>query len=527
MRKTFIPIFSVVTIGAVIALILIQLAWLRDAVEVKEEQFKLLVNKSLGQVCEKLEKQETFNQIQREMMSSGDSLGLFLLSQPRQQNNSPGAPFDSPEANQSYFYNEDRNPIESEGQFDLIAGDTAIRVREQSLYQSEQSDNLPSADASPNEARGAYNRLITNKKVYLDKILNQVILSEGRIEERLNYPGLDSLIRQEFKDIEISYEFAVRSGTSRYTLRSAGFNPLVSYPKYASLLFPHDVRVAPNFLVVYFPTRDRYFRNSVGVMAGSSLFLAILILVISSIAIYVINRQKKLSEIKNDFISNMTHELKTPIATISLASQMLADNGIRNESRDLSHIFSVIHEESKRLGNQVERVLQMSIFDEKKVSLKIHPIDFDNLVTQAADKIAIQVERRRGRLTLDLQGGKLPVEADETHLQNVVFNLIDNALKYCITEPEIHILTRSSEGVMRMEISDNGIGISKESLKRIFEKFYRVPTGNVHDVKGFGLGLSYVKKVIEQHHGSIGVKSEPGKGTTFTITLPLKQKERK
>ncbi len=527
MRKAFIPIFSVVTIVAVIALILIQLGWLKDAIEVKEEQFKLLVNKSLGQVCEKLEKQETFNQIQREMISSGDSLGLSLLSQPRQLNNAPSIPFDSPEANQSYFYNEDRNPIESEGQFDLIAGDTAIRVREQSLYQAEQGDMATTGNTAPNEARVAYNRLVTSKKVYLEKILNQVILSEGRIEDRLNYPGLDSLIRQEFKEIEISYEFAVRSGTSRYTLRSAGFNPLVSYPKYASLLFPHDVLVAPNFLVVYFPTRDSYFRNSVGVMAGASLLLAIIILVISTIDIYVINRQKKLSEIKNDFISNMTHELKTPIATISLASQMLADKGIRNETRDLSHIFSVINEESKRLGNQVERVLQMSIFDEKKVSLKIHPIDFDNLVTQAADKIALQVERRKGNLTLDLQIGEQPVDGDETHLQNVVFNLIDNALKYCTTEPEIHILTRTSGMEMRMEISDNGVGISKESLKRIFEKFYRVPTGNVHDVKGFGLGLSYVRKVIEQHGGSIGVKSEPGKGTTFTIALPLKQKDRK
>jgi signal transduction histidine kinase len=169
----------------------------------------------------------------------------------------------------------------------------------------------------------------------------------------------------------------------------------------------------------------------------------------------------------------------------------------------------------------------MSIFDDNKVSLKVQEVDFDRLVTHAADKIALQVEKKEGTLSLNLGCSGLSIEGDETHLQNVVFNLIDNALKYCREKPEIQIKTALAENQIFMEIADNGIGISKEHQKKVFEKFYRVPTGNIHDVKGFGLGLSYVKKVIDQHHGTISIKSEPGIGTTFSISLPIKQKTRK
>lgn len=322
----------------------------------------------------------------------------------------------------------------------------------------------------------------------------------------------------------LPFEFAVRTGNVRYTLRSAGFNPMVKFQKYKSLLFPHDIKASPNFLVVYFPTRENYLFRSVGTMAGASLALALIILIASSIAIYVIFRQKKLSEIKNDFVNNMTHELKTPISTISLASQMLSDKSLSNDAKNLEHISSLIHQESKRLGNQVERVLQISILEDGKMNLKSQPIHFDNLVRQAVEKIALQVEKRNGSIELDLNIGDDPVYGDETHLTNVVFNLIDNAMKYCQSDPIIKIVTTSTSRSIQARISDNGIGIDKEYINKIFDKFFRVPTGNVHDVKGFGIGLSYVKKVIEQHHGTITVSSEPNAGTTFTMIIPKKPK---
>jgi two-component system, OmpR family, phosphate regulon sensor histidine kinase PhoR len=526
MRRTYIWILSIVSSAAVIALIFIQLMWVQDAFEVQKQQFNLLINKSLSQVTSRLEQQETYNQIQGELVRSGDSLGLSRLKLPKSLTaNEENQAYDSPEIDQSYYSFQDQNP-DIETHVDLISGDTAIIVSGNSLYQNDSPGNSGRPSKHRIRPDQTYNLLMTSKKVYVEKVINQILQNEGRIEERLSYTALDSLIRQEFEDkgITLPFEFGVRTGNVRYTLRSAGFNPLAKSQMYTSLLFPHDVRTSPNFLKVYFPTRENYLFRSVGTMAGASLTLALIILIISFVAIYVIFRQKKLSEIKNDFVNNMTHELKTPISTISLASQMLADKSLSNDAKNLEHISLLIQQESKRLGNQVERVLQMSILEEGKMSLRIQPVYFDSLVRQAVEKISLQIHKRNGSIELDLQSGEVPIDGDETHLTNVVFNLIDNAMKYCQNDPAIKITTRSTTRSIQVSITDNGIGIGKEYLSKIFDKFFRVPTGNVHDVKGFGLGLSYVKKVIEQHQGTISVTSEPNAGTTFTLIIPKKHK---
>jgi len=526
MRRTFIWILSIVSSAAVIALIFIQLMWVQDAFEVQKQQFDLLINKSLSQVTSRLELKETYSQIQGELVRSGDSLGLQKLNLAKSLTTTEdNQVYDSPEISQSYYSFEDQNP-DVETQVDLISGDQAISTSGSSLYQNDSDANAGRPAKTRNEFDQTFNLLLTTKKVYIEKLISQILQNEGRIEDRISYTTLDSILRQEFdeKGITLPFEFAVRTGNVRYSLRSAGFNPMVKFQKYKSLLFPHDVRTSPNFLVIYFPTHQNYLYRSVGTMAGASLTLALIILVISFVAIYVIFRQKKLSEMKNDFVNNMTHELKTPISTISLASQMLADKSLSNDSKNLEHISTLIQEESKRLGNQVERVLQMSILEEGKMSLRIHPVHFDHLARQAAEKISLQIQEKKGSIELDLNSGSDPLYGDETHLTNVVFNLIDNAMKYCQNAPVIRISTRSTAHSIQIKISDNGIGIDKEYLHKIFDKFFRVPTGNVHDVKGFGLGLSYVKKVIEQHHGTISVNSEPDEGTTFTIIIPKKHK---
>jgi two-component system, OmpR family, phosphate regulon sensor histidine kinase PhoR len=527
MRKTFIWIFSVVSSAAVIALIFIQLMWVQDAFEVQKQQFNILINKSLTQITSKLELKETYNQIQNELERSGDSLGLKRLNLPKSLTTTEdNQAYDSPEISQSYYSFQDENPANSETQVGLISGDTALVISENSLYQSNPTGSTEKTTKYRNDQDQNLNLLKTNKKVYIERVINQIMQGESRIEERLTYTTLDSLIRQEFdeKGIDLPFEFAVRTGNVRYTLRSAGFNPMTKYQRYMSLLFPHDVRTSPNFLMVYFPTRENHLFRSVGTMAGASLTLALIILIISFVAIYVIFRQKRLSEIKNDFVNNMTHELKTPISTISLASQMLADPDLGNDSKNLAHISGLIQEESKRLGNQVERVLQMSILEDGKMSLRIHPVHFDHLVKRAVEKLSLQVKQRNGSIELDLNSGEGMVECDETHLTNVIFNLIDNAMKYCHKDPFIKIQTSSTSRTIQIQISDNGIGINKEYLNKIFDKFFRVPTGNIHDVKGFGIGLSYVKKVIEQHHGTISIQSAPNMGTTFTMIIPKNQK---
>jgi len=237
-------------------------------------------------------------------------------------------------------------------------------------------------------------------------------------------------------------------------------------------------------------------------------------------AILIIFRQKKLSMIKNDFINNMTHELKTPISTISLASQMLQDGSISNTPSTIAHVSRVISQESKRLSFQVEKVLQMAVFNEGRLKLKFREFDLNNMVETVTGNFELRVKNKNGNLRTQIKAENALVKGDEVHITNVIFNLLDNAMKYSKDNPEIVVTTENRKDQLLISIQDNGIGIAKENQAHIFERFYRVPTGNVHDVKGFGLGLSYVKKIVDLHHGTIKVESAINKGTTFKIYFP-------
>ena len=255
------------------------------------------------------------------------------------------------------------------------------------------------------------------------------------------------------------------------------------------------------------------------------LFVSIVFIIIIVFSFYytvsTIFKQKKLSEIKNDFISNMTHEFKTPISTISLACEVLSDKTVEKSPERVSNYIKMIGDENKRLSLLVENILQTAILDKGQLKLKIQSIDIHLLIEQTITNIKLQVENKDGEITTKLEAKKSIINADRVHVTNIIFNLIDNALKYSDQKPKIIISTRSDEEGVFISIHDNGIGISKENQKRIFDTMYRVSTGNIHTVKGFGLGLSYVKAVVEKHGGSISVDSELGKGSTFTIFLPF------
>jgi signal transduction histidine kinase len=258
-------------------------------------------------------------------------------------------------------------------------------------------------------------------------------------------------------------------------------------------------------------------------MATASMLIALLLIILSTSTFIVIFRQKRLSEIKSDFINNMTHELKTPIATISLASQMLADPKIPEKSRDTQGLASVINEESNRLSILVEKVLQTAIFEKSKMELDKHKTDMHELILRAVDAFKLQVNGRGGVISTFLDATDPIVFIDESNFFNVFINLIDNALKYTTRVPEITITTRTYFKGITISVSDNGIGIPREHQKHIFEKFYRVPAGDTHNIKGFGLGLSFVRKIVDEHNGTIKVESQLNKGSRIIIHLPKDQ----
>ena len=281
----------------------------------------------------------------------------------------------------------------------------------------------------------------------------------------------------------------------------AAMNPLYK-AEYKISLFSDEIN-DPGHLNLYFPGKSRFlWSNVIGILLSSTVFTG-LILMCFSYTIWVIFHQKKVSEMKTDFINNMTHEFKTPIATISLASDSILSPTILDNKDKIIRFINIIKQENKRMLSQVEKVLQMAQIEKRNVELKFHPFDLHDIIRDAV----VNAE----------------ITGDITHISGIINNLLDNAEKYTPNNPEIVISTRNVKGGIEFTIADNGIGMSKDALKNIFEKFYRVHTGNIHNVKGFGLGLSYVKAMVEAHHGKVSVRSETGKGSAFTVMLPSKQ----
>jgi len=270
---------------------------------------------------------------------------------------------------------------------------------------------------------------------------------------------------------------------------------------------------------VQFPRVQADLLSQMGIWGFSS---AVMLIVVFFFAytLFVILKQRRLSEVQKDFINNMTHEFKTPLSTIALSTEVLKDPAIVHHPERLLNYATIIGNENQRLKQQVERVLQMARLDKEDIGLKRELLDIHDLIREAVGNISLALKGKNGKITLDTQARPSLVSADKLHLTNVFFNLLDNAVKYTTRPPEIVISTTSSQGHVVIRIGDKGTGISRENQRKVFHRFYRVPTGNVHDVKGFGIGLNYVKLIVESHQAKISLESEPGKGSIFTIRFP-------
>ena len=339
----------------------------------------------------------------------------------------------------------------------------------------------------------------------------------------LNIPGTRDILSSELagRNISIPFEYVVISGTSDTISRSPGYKHDFNSTLYQANLFTDRIFEASDRIALYFPRKQNLLYHSMLWLMLASLFFTLIIVSTFIVSILVIIRQKKMSEVKSDFINNMTHEFKTPIATISLAADSIVNPRVMSDPERIHYYTRVIKEENKRMNNQVESVLQMALLDKKDFGLNLQPLDIHDLINQAIQNISLQIDKRGGQITSSLEALDSTAMVDEVHFLNVLFNLLDNANKYSPVKPEIDIRTFNNDQKLLIQVTDKGMGMDKDTKSRIFEKFYRRSTGNIHNVKGFGLGLSYVKAIVLATNGDIRVDSEPEKGSCFTIEIPV------
>jgi signal transduction histidine kinase len=360
------------------------------------------------------------------------------------------------------------------------------------------------------------------KGMHLDMVLRKLIVHEMRRKNMgnlINQKTLDSLISFELKrnGIDMPYEFAILKDNA-VNLSSKDWN--LQQIQHQTALFPTDF-FASQTLSLSFPNKNNYLLRSMWVMLLVSLFFTTAIIVAFYRTLSFSLRQKRISEIKTDFINNMTHEFKTPIATINLAIDALRNKKVINNPEKIAHYSNMIRQENNRMNMQVESVLRMALMDKQELDLNFTMVDLHQLVLEAIEHVSLQLENRGGKLTKFLDGTGVTLKADANHLGNTIINLLDNAIKYSPTNPQLKVVTELTRNYFILVVSDKGLGMTKEEQKHIFERFYRVSSGNLHNIKGHGLGLSYAKGIIEAHGGRMEVESEKGKGSKFYIYLPL------
>jgi two-component system phosphate regulon sensor histidine kinase PhoR len=346
------------------------------------------------------------------------------------------------------------------------------------------------------------------------------------IYKRINFSALGRLLKQELlaNNISLAPSYRISLARKDSTIFMAASNvkgEFLPENTYKTPLFGNDIFRDPGMLFVSFPNKNSAIISNLSATLASSIGLLLVLVFIFSYTLYAILKQKKLSEMKTDFINNMTHEFKTPVATIMIASEALKDPEVTADKARLKRLAGIIYDENVRLGSHIERVLSVARLEKGELKMENTEVDVNDLIAIVLDSMELQLQKRNAIINVHTDAENAVVYGDELHLSNVIYNLIDNANKYSSHTPEITITTRNTGKHLIIEIADKGIGMTKEQSKRIFDQFYRVPTGNLHDVKGFGLGLNYVQDIIKKMNGTVKVSSEKDRGTTFEISLPL------
>ena len=514
---------------ALVGIVFLQIFQIRKAIKLNEDNFHISVNDALNEFVDQLYNER----IQTNFIKVSRAMNVDLVEP---EDSTMRSPFTRSVQNGGYVLKMDGDADfpENQPRTRITIRDSVNIITEQetyitgdSLFFGKDEFSYVSYDGAGSSFKDLKLEMRGPKKIVemMSQTLNGLGSYNLKLEEKIDSVQVDTILKQALHDQGIyqDYHFLIREEENNQIFFKTGYSTPNDFlhSRHAIRLFPYSRMESKTFLYVVFPDKNFSAFRAVWAQAIASILFTLIILICFGWAIRILLRQKKLSEMKNDFINNMTHELKTPIATISLAADALRNPIIQADSSGIDRYTGIIKEENARMNRQVERVLQAARFDRKEIQLRKEKVDIHQLIEKATQNIQLQIQKRDGELTMNLNAENHNLEVDKVHITNVVYNLLDNANKYSPEAPVISISTLSQGNKLTIKVSDQGTGISKADQQQIFTRFYRVSTGNLHDVKGFGLGLSYVKEIVEAHGGSVSVNSIPGKGSTFEIQFPL------
>jgi len=552
---------------SLLGIVTVQFLWIRNAFQVKESQFNRSINDALGAAVGKMEARENMHFISRNF--EGDSIMSIFQAFTRDTTHSMKSRLDSllalnepepagrsrshttrPMGVMKYSYHFNMGP--ADGMNDSLVVSMEQGFQEGYELNFEWNDKINQLDSMIQMNEALFNQQFPEivhqpklvKKMAVDSSIRKLDKKAKRIQDvikkmaieletkppplqqRINKKGLQNTLQESFsnKGIDLPFEFAVLSPSSKVNpmpIQSPGFKSKFSEYGHKVTLFPNDIFGKPDLLVVYFPGQKSEIFKSLSFLLIGSILFTLIIIITSGTSIVVMIRQKKISDIKTDFINNMTHEFKTPIATISIAADSINNAKVIAEPEKIRNFTRIIKEENNRMNARVEQVLQMALLDSRDFNLRLRLVDMHYLIEKAVEHYKLQIEQREGTIHTKLDATQSWVDADEDHIRNVLMNLLDNANKYSIIKPDINVFSINKSGKFFFGVSDRGMGMSQEAQRKSFDRFFRVTSGNIHNIKGFGLGLSYVKAIVLAHHGEISVQSEVGKGSRFEIGLPV------
>lgn len=488
------------------SILLFQFNWISDLNRLNEDRFKKDIQDVLYIVNQRLEEKEIIN------LTKDNLQATFKV---RRSNNDGGIELIESTFNKKTIKDNEITTTDGSLQFDIESGDNNQIDNKSGINASIMIEDLD--DFIVDSAIQNQINKVLDRSEMIQIVLNKLLTNDRTITSDIDINIIEKIIDISLvrKKMDIDYEFLIYDKELNKIIISNSENPKILKSEFSINLFQNDLIDSNLDLYIYFPDKDKF----IGENNFYSLMFSVLFIVLIALCFYYVFLKlfdlKKLSEIKNDFIDNMTHELKTPISTISLACEALLDEDVKQNAKE--KYVTIIDKENARLGSQVERVLDIAKTEKDSYRFELKSIDIHKIINSSLNIIEFKISKRKGKILKKLDAENSMILGNERHLLNVINNLLDNANKYSMEPPEIFVETKSSRDYIDVSIRDKGIGIKKSSLNKIFDKFYREPQGNVHNVKGFGLGLSYVKNILDKHNAKISVNSKINVGTEFNI----------